>query len=235
MRIISLEHAPCEGPGRIADWAQLRGHQLSRIALYDGEQPLDLSAFDLLVIMGGAMNIYEHCNHPWLVAEKKFIARVIESGKPVLGICLGAQLLADVFGAKVCQNPVKEIGWFPVNVFDRTGPFAGFAEKLTVMHWHGDTFEIPPGARRVAESEGCANQAFVFGERVVGLQFHIELGKPDVAELTAGSLSELEPAPFIQTAEQILAGPDDLESSQRALFSLLDVLSQTPLKKSVSS
>ena len=224
MRIHSLEHAPFEGPGRIAAWATERGHTLSRTALYDGEAPPALEAFDLLVIMGGPMSIHEHRNHPWLPMEKDFLKAAIAARKPILGICLGAQLLADVLGGKVFQNPVKEIGWFPVRMLDRSAPFAAFPERLTVMHWHGDTFTIPEGARWVAESDGCANQAFVHGDRVVALQFHIELEKVGIEDLAAASLDEAGTAPFIQSREQLITPPPESSAAGAALYAVLDEL-----------
>ena len=224
MRIHSLEHAPFEGPGRIAAWATERGHTLSRTALYDGEAPPALEAFDLLVIMGGPMSIHEHRNHPWLPMEKDFLKAAIAARKPILGICLGAQLLADVLGGKVFQNPVKEIGWFPVRMLDRSAPFAAFPERLTVMHWHGDTFTIPEGARWVAESDGCANQAFVHGDRVVALQFHIELEKVGIEDLAAASLDEAGTAPFIQSREQLITPPPESSAAEAALYAVLDEL-----------
>ena len=224
MRIHSLEHAPFEGPGRIAAWAAERGHTLSRTALHDGEVPPPADTFDLLVVMGGPMSIHEHRDHPWLPMEKHFLKTVIAARKPVLGICLGAQLLADVLGGKVFQNPVKEIGWFSVRMLDRAALFGAFPEELTVMHWHGDTFTIPEGARRVAESDACANQAFVFGDRVVGLQFHIELEKVGIEDLAAASLNEAGVAPFIQSREQLMAPPADGDLAATALYALLDGL-----------
>ena len=224
MRIHSLEHAPDEGPRCIADWAKERGYPLSRTALYDGEAPPALDAFDVLVILGGAMSIHEHRTHPWLPLEKRFLAETIRARKPVLGICLGAQLLADVLGGKVFQNPVKEVGWFPVRMLDRAAPFAAFPEQLTVMHWHGDTFTIPDGARRVAESAACANQAFVHGDRVVGLQFHLELEKVGTEDLSATTLAEAGSMPSIQTCEQILNAPPESAAGKEALHTLLDEL-----------
>jgi GMP synthase-like glutamine amidotransferase len=224
MRIHSLEHAPFEGPGRIAAWAAERGHALTRTALHESEAPPAPDEFDLLVILGGPMSIHDHRDHPWLPVEKGFLKTAIAARKPILGICLGAQLLSDVLGGKVFQNPVKEIGWFPVRMLDRGTPFAAFPRQLTVMHWHGDTFTIPPGARRVAESDACANQAFVFGDRVVGLQFHIELERVGVEDLAAASLDEAGTAPFIQSREQLLAPPPESEASRALLFALLDEL-----------
>ncbi len=224
MKIHSLEHAPFEGPGRIAAWAEERGHTLSRAALYDGEMPPAPDAFDLLVIMGGPMSIHDHRDHPWLPVEKHFLKTAIAARKPILGICLGAQLLADVLGGKVFQNPVKEIGWFPVRMLDRSAPFGAFPEQLTVMHWHGDTFTIPEGARRVAESDACANQAFIFGDRVVGLQFHIELEKVGIEDLAAASLDEAGTAPFIQSRGQLIVPPPESSAAGAVLCALLDEL-----------
>lgn len=224
MRIHSLEHQPEEGPARIADWATARGHTLNRTALYAGEAPPALADFDLLVVMGGGMNIYQHRDHPWLVAEKEFLRRAIDAGKPILGICLGAQLLADVLGGTVVQNPEKEIGWWPVAITDRRAPFAAFPEHLTVMHWHGDTYSLPAAARRVAHSPACPEQAFVWGDRIVGLQFHLEMGAVHVADLSQSAAEELTPGRWIQTAAQLTETPADLPVAYAALCGLLDSL-----------
>jgi GMP synthase-like glutamine amidotransferase len=224
MRIHSLEHQSAEGPGKILDWAKARGHAVTNTALYANETPPALDAFDLLVVMGGGMNIYQHRDHPWLVSEKEFLRRAIDAGKPILGICLGAQLLADVLGAKVYQNPEKEIGWFPVEITDRSAPLSSFPARMNVMHWHGDTFDLPAGARLVAESAGCPRQAFVFGDRVVGLQFHLEMGPVQVADLANVSMEELVPARYVQSPAELTETPADLEESHQALFALLDEL-----------
>ena len=222
MNIHSLEHDPLDGPGLVSDWARERGHALVRTALYDGEALPALGAVDLLVILGGPMSVHQHRDFPWLPVEKKFIAAAIGEGKPVLGICLGAQLLADALGGKVFQNAEKEIGWHPVRMIDRAPPFAHFPETLMTMHWHGDTFTLPAGARRVAESGATANQAFVFGERIVGLQFH-----PEIDALTAADLAALKTPPgrYVQTREQLVKTPADLAATRAAFFGLLDAMS----------
>jgi GMP synthase (glutamine-hydrolysing) len=226
MRVHSLEHAAGEGAGKIADWARAQGHEFTATRL-DLDEPLpEMEAVDLLAIMGGGMNIHQHRDFPWLVREKRFIAKAIAREKAMLGVCLGAQLIADVLGAKICQNPVKEIGWFPVRFLDRSPPLDGFPESCTVFHWHGDTFEIPRRARRMAESDACANQAFVYGERIVGLQFHIEVTREAAASFAAGSAAELIPACYVQSHEQLLASPDDFAHTDPALHRLLTQLAR---------
>jgi GMP synthase (glutamine-hydrolysing) len=198
---------------------------LTRTALYADEKPPAVGDFDLLVVMGGSMNIYQHRDFPWLVAEKEYLRTVMAANKPILGICLGAQLLADILGGKVYQNPEKEIGWFPVRFLDRSAPFAAFPESMKVMHWHGDTFELPPGARLVAESAGCPRQAFVWGDRVVGLQFHLEMGAVNVSDLANVSVDDLTPGRFVQSAAELMETPADLPQAHAALDDLLDALS----------
>ncbi len=235
MRIHYLQHMRCEGTGRIANWIADRGHAVSGTHLYRGEAlPAD-DAFDFLVIMGGPMNIYEHRNHPWLPAEKQFIKRAIDSGKIVLGVCLGAQLIADVLGAKVYQNPQFEIGWYPVrfNAARHAIPaMRKFPDELTVLHWHGDTFDLPHGAVHLASSAGCANQAFAFGNRVIGLQFHIEMDEPDVAAFLDDTLPDPVPGQ-IQSAVEMLAGQCHLPVIHAALYEMLDALAEAGPETSV--
>ena len=224
MQIHVLEHDPSETPGLVADWAAARGHRLVSTLLDRGGVLPPLCEVDVLVIMGGPMNIYQHRDHPWLVPEKVFIAAAIATGKPVLGICLGAQLIADALGGRVFQNAEKEIGWFPIRMLDRADPFADFPETLTAMHWHGDTFTLPPGARQVATSAACANQAFVFGDRVVGLQFHIEMQALSESDLHAVGTAAVAPGRWVQSREELMATPADLPVAKAALLSLLDHL-----------
>ncbi len=222
MKIHAVIHGASDGLGAIADWAKLRGHEVSETHLYRGETLPPLDAFDFAILMGGAMNIYQHRDFPWLVPEKQWLAATIAAGKCVLGVCLGGQLIADVLGAKVWQNPEREIGWFPVRMISRAGPLADLPEQLMVFHWHGDTFQIPPGAERLGESDACANQAFVVGDRVVGLQFHLEVTPTSVADFIAGGEAELQPARFVQSPEEIRRGSSQFNPFAIELF--LDAL-----------
>jgi GMP synthase-like glutamine amidotransferase len=222
MKIHAVIHGPSEGLGSIAVWAKGRGHEVTETHLYRGDVLPPLEECDFAIVMGGAMNIYQHRDFPWLVAEKRWLAEAIARGMRVLGVCLGAQLIADVLGAKVWQNPHKEIGWFPVRLVARPGPLAVLPERLTVFHWHGDTFQIPEGAVRIAESDGCANQGFLFGERVLALQFHLEVTPDTVADFIAGGDSELVAARFVQTPDAIRTGAADFAAG--AFPQMLDAL-----------
>ena len=226
LRLHCFQHSPTEGLGEIGRWALGRGHTVSTTRFDLGERPPNADAFDWLVLMGGPMNIYEHRNHSWLVEEKQVLQRALEAGKSVLGVCLGAQLIADALGAKVFQNADIEIGWFPVH-FDaaalkQSRLFAGFPEELTAFHWHGDTFSEPPGAVNVGRSAGCRHQAFARGDKVVGLQFHIEVGLDEVKAFLEGEGEELGKGRFIQTKSEILVkAAVSLPKAQTALEALL--------------
>jgi GMP synthase-like glutamine amidotransferase len=182
MRIHYIQHAPSETPGVILDWAAENGHPLTKTFTCGGDKNESafpsLDTFDLLIILGGAMNVYEEDIYPWLAGEKVFIKHAVEAGKTILGLCLGAQLLAAVLGGKVTRNAEKEIGWFPVTLTPaalRLPHFSFLPEKPLVFQWHGDTFStLPPGAVLLAQGDVCENQAFMYGEKVFAFQFHWE-------------------------------------------------------------
>ena len=208
MNIQWLQHVPFEGLGAIEGWAGRMGHSLSRTRLFAGDLFPEQGEFGLLVVMGGPMGIYDEQEYPWLAAEKAFIRATIEAGKPVLGICLGAQLLADVLGARVSANKEKEIGWFPVTRTDSVpgGLASVLPERQTVFHWHGDTFGLPAGAVHLYASAGCTNQAFLYTDRVLALQFHLETTRESAAALLENCRHELAPGPWIQTEPEIVEG-----------------------------
>jgi GMP synthase-like glutamine amidotransferase len=210
MRIHYLQHVPFEDLANIERWAKSRGHDISCTRLFSDEPLPLLSSFDWLMVMGGPMNIYEHERYPWLEGEKVFIRQAIAAGKIVLGICLGAQLMADVLDGSVIANEHREIGWLEVRLTEegRSSPlFSALPDRFTAFHWHGDTFQIPPGAARTAESRACANQAFVMG-KAVGLQFHLESSRESLDHLLENCADELRDGPFMQKAEELAAGRD---------------------------
>lgn len=227
MNIHYFQHVPFEGLGSIEDWVRRGANALGTTRFYRGEPLPPVEDVDLLVVMGGPMNIHEEANYPWLVQEKRFIERAIVAGKRVLGVCLGAQLVADVLGARVYANTDKEIGWFPVETTaaaSASGLFGTFPARLDAFHWHGDTFDIPAGALHVARSAGCAHQAFVYDERVVGLQFHLETTPASAQQLIALCADEIVAGRYIQTPQKMLADARRFDAINRAMQGLLDRL-----------
>jgi GMP synthase-like glutamine amidotransferase len=207
MRLHSFEHVPFEDLALIGEWAQQQGYFLSRTRFYMNDSLPSLSEIDWLVVMGGPMNIYEEDRYPWLTWEKAFIADAIAHDKLVLGVCLGAQLIADVLGGPVSRNKFKEIGWFPVSRSAGAANsllFQPLPAEFTAFHWHGDTFQIPPGAVATASTVSCANQAFAYHDKVVGLQFHLESTPASVQKLIDHCGDELVPGPYIQTPAEML-------------------------------
>ncbi|MGC8490121.1 MAG: type 1 glutamine amidotransferase [Syntrophobacteraceae bacterium] len=230
MKLHYIQHVPFEGPANIGEWAQNRGWDLSATHLYRGDDLPAVDEFDWLVVMGGPMNIYEEKEYPWLAAEKKFLQKAIEKNKIVLGICLGAQLLSDVLGGRVVRNSHKEIGWFPVTLRPEgvaSAPFKGFPTRFQALHWHGDTFSLPPGAEMLAESEACPAQAFsANGGRVLALQFHLESSPDSVRLLIENCADELVDGEYIQKADAILENAENFSSISRSTRLLLENLTK---------
>ncbi len=223
MKIAVLQHAEFEGPAEIAKWAAERGHSVSVHHLYRGEALPAFDTFELLVVMGGEMNIYQYRDWPWLKEESAFIATTLEIGKKVVGICLGAQLIADVLGARVVQNPQVELGWLPVIwTPEARAAFPALPASAMVLHWHGDTFGLPPGATRLAASEGCAEQGFVIQDRCLALQFHMEVDPAQVKYFIA-SQTEWPAGPCVQSAEAIAAeAVEHCAANRPLLWAMLD-------------
>jgi GMP synthase-like glutamine amidotransferase len=210
MRVQVLQHVPFEGVGSIQLWMDARGISVIASRLYEGAALPRPAELDWLIVMGGPMSVNDENLHSWLRPEKQFIAQCIEAGKIVLGICLGAQLIASALGARVFPNARKEIGWFPVR---RTpGSYVElarlFADAPEVFHWHGDTFDLPNDAVGFLRSDACLNQAFVLGEKVVGLQFHLETTPQGAAALIENCRDEIAPGPTIQTESEMMAQPE---------------------------
>lgn len=224
MRIHALQHVGFEGLGSIEEWAKTHGATINYSRLFANEQLPGVEDFDWLIVLGGPMNIYEEDSYPWLRGEKALIKEAIEGGRVVLGICLGAQLIAGVLGATVTQNRFREIGWFPLTEV-HPAMTALIPTKVLVMHWHGDTFSLPPGAERLASSEACPNQGFIYQERVLGLQFHLETTPSALCTLIDNCRDELVGAgPFIQTPSEMLADPSRFTAINRIMAALLDHL-----------
>jgi GMP synthase (glutamine-hydrolysing) len=242
MNIHFLQHLPFEDAAGIRAWMDSRGHRFSRTAFFENDPFPTLDSFDWLVVLGGFMNIYEHEHYPWLIDEKRFIGEAINAGKVVIGICLGAQLIADVLGGPVTQGAHKEIGWHPVRRTPdstRSNVFSALPEEFMAFHWHGDTFAIPPDSIHTVESTACSNQAFSYDDRVIGLQFHLESTQESVENLILNCSNELVEAPYIQSPTAMRGNFGRLGALNTLMNTLLDSVAaanprQQPLKNQSS-
>ncbi len=227
-KIHVVQHVGFEDPGFITDWVLERGHKMAHTRFYLGDDLPGTEDFDLLVVMGGPMGVGDTEKYPWLLREKAFLKSCLKSGKKMLGICLGAQLLAEALGAEVYPNPYKEIGWFPIQkeAFSRHAVLSLFPENtLPAFHWHGDTFDLPAKAVPLFSSEATRNQAFVWDNRVYALQFHWEVKSENIRLLIKNGGIDLEnPGPFVQSPEEMLAGESFFSDARKNLFRLLDFI-----------
>ena len=225
MRIHYLQHVSFEGPAAIEDWARETGHTISGSHLYRGDALPNPAAFGLLVLMGGPMSVNDEGDYLWLREEKRLVRRAMELGRAVLGVCLGAQMIASATGARVYRALHKEIGWFPVRRVTTEGVGARLPETFTPLHWHGETFELPKGATRLAETNLTPNQAFQLG-RAVGLQFHLEATPRSVQALVENAAHEIEAGkPFQQEPPAIVTRtPEAAKAVWPVLWRLLEHL-----------
>jgi GMP synthase-like glutamine amidotransferase len=230
VRIHCLQHLKNDTLGNIGTWIARKGHKLTKTMPFEDSHFPDPDEFDLLLIMGGTMSVYQEEEYSWLKPEKKFVRKVLESGKPVLGSCFGGQMIADVLGGKVTRNQYKEIGWHKVrsvegkdqkDVRNLRLPSCMYPE-FTGFMWHGDTFEIPIGAMKLFETEACPNQGFVYNGNVLGLQFHPEADRQWIRNLIKTSGHELVPGKYIQSEKEIYNQENYFESSTNLAFSLMD-------------
>ncbi len=209
MRAQVFQHVPFEGPGHFAPGLRRAGFQLAVTEFFAAPRLPDPESVDFLLLMGGPMSVNDEALLPWLKDEKEFIRRFSKTGKPMLGVCLGAQLIASALGARVYPNPEKEIGWFPIT--DALPPNQDsafrFPPSAEVFHWHGETFGLPPGAVHLARSRACENQAFQLGRATIGLQFHLETTPESARALIDNARAELVPAPFVQSEVALRAVP----------------------------
>lgn len=219
-----LQHTVQDDPGLSSEWADSRGWKIQLVSVSQNEKLPEAETRPNVLILGGYMNIYQHRDHPWLIAEKQMLAQYVKAGCLMFGICLGSQLLADTLGAKITQNPVKEIGWFPVNFTSEARVyFPELPASLPVLHWHGDTFSLPSGAVRIAASSACCEQGFFWNNQILALQFHLEVNEASVMIKTEG-FTEMS-AEFVQDRQTLVAGYHQYPALRKKIFfALLDNL-----------
>lgn len=225
MRIHLLQHGTLNDHVTIEEWAEKTGHSISKTVLINNKNLPRMNSFDWLIILGGIMDTHEEDKYPWLIEEKKFIKGAINQKKIVLGICFGAQLIAEALGAEIYKNKYKEIGWHKVNLTEdgkKLQVFGSFPDRFPVFQWHDYIFDLPPKAVRTAENEASENQAFVYNERVIGVQFHLEFNEECIRTLIREYGDKITEGKYIQPKEKILA--------ERRLIREIDALKNLLLK-----
>ncbi|HWB24206.1 MAG TPA: type 1 glutamine amidotransferase [Chitinophagaceae bacterium] len=203
MHIHFIQHVPFEYPGSILDWAAEKRHTTAFTKVFDGDAFPVPGQFDMLVILGGPMGVYEENIYPWMTLEKQCIKAAIEADKKVLGVCLGSQFIANVLGEEVYAHTQKEIGWWPVQKIGEHPLTAGLPTEFITFHWHGDTFRLPKGTVQLFRSAVCEQQGFIYNNHAAGVQFHIEVKQDLLDGMTEHESNELTGEGYVQTAETI--------------------------------
>lgn len=225
LRVHYLQNDPLATLGFIEEWLIEQGYPKTCTRMFENERLPSMNDFDLLIILGGRMGAYEEIDFPWLAKEKGFIKAAIHEGKWILGICLGAQLTANVLGSNVYPHVSQEIGWWEIELEEaaKTSPlFNGIPKKFTIFEYHGDTFDLPKGATRLASNEGCRNQAFSYGERVIGLQFHPEFTENMIGEMKEKLGPQLSHGKYIQEQSNWVHQTSSIDGAKSILMTLLN-------------
>jgi GMP synthase-like glutamine amidotransferase len=216
-----LQHVDFEGPGNIAAWARDRGVDLHPVMRFAGAPLPRTAAHEGIVSLGGPMSVHDEAAHPWIRPEVEWLREQAALQRPILGICLGAQLLAVALGATVTRCSEREIGWFSVIPEEPSSNGSWLDPAVPVFHWHGEQFDLPPGSRRLASTEACPTQAFVRG-RSLGIQFHLETTPGIAAALTRACADEIDDSPRVQSRNEILADASAYARLRQQLDRLLD-------------
>jgi GMP synthase-like glutamine amidotransferase len=227
VNVLVLQHIACEPPGVYEDVLDEHDATIHRVELDEGDPLPDWREFDAIVAMGGPMGALDDDEHPWLTDEKRLIADAVRSGLPFWGVCLGVQLLAASLGARVYSGSAPEVGVLPVLLTDEAladPVFVGTPRELLSLQWHGDTFDLPDGATRLAGSPAYPNQAFRVGADAYGVQFHLEVSPAlarewaDVPEYAESLERVLGPGALDRLIAELEARADGLLSHGRRLF-----------------
>lgn len=233
MRVHVCLHAPFEGLAGIEPWLNARGATIQFTRFFNGDSAPAPENFDWLILMGGPMSVNDEIELPWLISERRLVSDAVKQGKTVLGICLGAQMIAKALGGSVMKNREREIGWFPVVRVagaEQHPLGACFPSQLEVFHWHGETFSLPPGSMHLLRSEACENQAFAVGSKVLGLQFHCEMTSQAIREMLEGDADGIGTGRYVQGPQEMRAQSERAVPMTRVLHAVLTVLAAETAK-----
>lgn len=233
MKAHILQHVHFEDAGYIQSWLETQQAEVTYTRFFRNDPLPELRGLDFVIVLGGPMSVHDEGLFPWLRPEEQFLHDAVQREIPTLGICLGAQLLARAMGARVYGHAHKEIGWFDVTGTSTRKDVFHFQERLLAFHWHGETFDLPPGAIHLAKSCGCENQAFQIGRRVVGLQFHLETTPENVHLLIENCREDLVPGPYVQAEKDLRRIPDSIYAGINSIMS--DLLSYITGTSMISS
>jgi GMP synthase-like glutamine amidotransferase len=222
MRAIIVQHVEFESEAMIAVWLKIKGIPVVKVRADLGEAFPAVATEDFIVLMGGPMSVNDETEFPFLAEEKKWVADAVSRKIKILGICLGAQMIASSLGKKVYKNLHREIGWFPLTLTDHE--FSKFLKSSQrVFHWHGETFDLPEGAHLLASTTACVNQAFLLDHHVLGLQFHLEMTEESVSRLIDNCGTELDGSLFVQEVDDLLGMPAHYyQEAHAALYQMLE-------------
>lgn len=227
LNIHYFQHVPFEPPGCIENWAIQHGYALTTTKFYESSYSLpDMGGIDVLIVLGGPMGVYDDHLFEWLTIEKNYITAALQEDKKILGICLGAQLIAASTGTAVNTAPHKEIGWYKISPAKQLEKipwlFEIIKDEPVVFHWHGDRFRIPDGAENLAFSEANDNQLFMLNDNVLGIQFHLEITESGLSEMIKNGAHELNPGTFVQSAQEITSRRTFVKDNNERMHRLLD-------------